>query len=88
MKILLEEGDAVTMLPTPKLMEVLKGRNFCTNDKIRQKVADEIGGKEGVVSNIELKYALDYFYFSPHSSASNQYSVPYEAVDFSIIKLT
>jgi len=81
MRTMLEQGDKVKILPTPQLMKVLQMRNFCTDDVTRQKVADEIGGKEGIVQSIEQKWAFDYFYFLPSGEERN-YSIPYQAVDF------
>jgi len=78
---MLERGDKVKMLPTPQLMKVLQIRNFCFDDEMREKVANEIGGKEGIVQSIEDKYAFDYFFFLPSGEERN-YSIPYHAVDF------
>lgn len=80
MKRKLKKGDLVKMLPAPELFKVLKDRNFCTNDATRKYVADTIGGKKGVVSCIEDRYAYDYFFFLP-SEDRDEYSVPYQAVD-------
>lgn len=76
----LQQGDNVKMLQTEDLMKVLQNRNFCTDDETRQKVADKIGGKEGVVKSIEDRYAFDYFYFLPNGS-ERAYSVPYQSID-------
>jgi hypothetical protein len=81
MKIMLEKGDRVKLLPTEQLMEVLQRKNFCFDDETRQRIANEIGGKEGVVSEIEEKYAFDYFYFTPDKSISIlSYSIPYQSI--------
>ncbi len=83
MKVRLEKNDRVKMLPAPELFDILKSRNFCYDDATRQKIADEIGGKNGVVQKIEDKYAFDYFYFLPDGNESHQnYSMPYESVKF------
>jgi hypothetical protein len=81
MRIMLEQGDKVKIIPTPQLMELLQKRNFCSDDETRKRVSDEIGGKEGIVKTIEQKWAFDYFYFLPNGS-DKHYSIPYESVDF------
>ena len=82
MRTMLEKGDRVKILPTPEVMKVLQMRNFCIDDVTRQKVADEIGGKEGIVQSIEQKWAFDFFYFLPDGEEKNNYSIPYQSVDF------
>ncbi len=81
MRAFLETGDKVKILPTSQLFDVLKMRDFCLDDETRHQVANEIGGKEGIVQSIEVKYAFDYFFFLPDGSKEN-YSIPYQAVDF------
>lgn len=79
MKIMLEKGDKVKLLPAEQLMEVFQKRNFFKNDETRQEFANKIGGKAGVVSDIEEKYAFDYFYFMPDGFLE-VYSIPYQSI--------
>jgi hypothetical protein len=79
MKIMLEKGDRVKLLPAEQLMEVFQRRNFFADNEIRQRFANQIGGKEGVVEIIEEKYAFDYFYFRPDDTMET-YSIPYQSI--------
>ena len=87
-KTRLEKGDKITIIPVEEFFKVLQMRNFCTNDETRRRVAEEIGGKEGIVESIEDKYAFDYFYFLPNAKEHYKlYSIPWESVDFEKLKL-
>lgn len=77
----LRQGEKIKLLPPDQLMKVLQNRNFCSNDETRQRVANSIGGKWGIVESIEDKYAFDYFFFLPIGEIIN-YSIPYGSVDF------
>lgn len=81
MRVALNKGDRVILLPTPKLFEVFKNRNFFLNDETRQEYANDLGSKEGNVDNIEQKYMFDYFFFKLKDE-DGSYSIPYESVDF------
>ena len=85
MKTMLEQGDKIKIIPTEQLFELLKIRNFCSDDETRKRVSDAIGGKEGIVKSIEQKWAFDYFYFLPNGE-DRSYSIPYQSVDFSVSK--
>ncbi len=78
----LYKGDKVTLLDSEALMKVLQKRKFSLNDSNRRRIADELGGREGFVDSIEEKYSHDYFFFRFEGGSYN-YSIPYEAVDFS-----
>ena len=80
MKIGLQQGDKVKLLPTPQLAELFERRRFFS-DLFRQEAAEKLGGKEGIVNSIEDKYAFDYFFFLPNGE-TNTWSIPYQAVDF------
>lgn len=83
MRIELEKGDKVIMLPTDQLLDLFRWRNFFLSDENRIKIAADLGGKTGIVTSIEEKYRSDYFYFLPDSNElHNTYCMPYESVDF------
>lgn len=81
MRVGLELHDQIQLLPVLQLYQLLKLRNFCSDDETRQRVADAIGSSRGTVDSIEDKYAFDYFYFKPEGKTET-YSIPYQAVDF------
>lgn len=84
MRIGLQKGDKVTLMPAAPLLRIFIGRNFFRSDDDRIKFAGDLGGKTGTVTSIEEKYAFDYFYFLPDGNEPHQtYSIPYESVDFS-----
>jgi hypothetical protein len=78
MKEMLEKGDRVKLLSTPQLKELFENRGFFSSD-FRQKAAETLGDKEGVVESIEEKYAFDYFFFLPDGQKQS-WSIPYQAV--------
>lgn len=78
MKILLEKGDKVTLLPTSELIKIFNQRNFFT-EKDRQEFAIILGGKCGTITSIEDKYSFDYFHFQPDGN-NNTWTVPRESV--------
>jgi hypothetical protein len=78
-KVILKKGDKVKLLPADQLLAVFRSRNFFTSDEARQRVAKEIGGREGEVDSIEIKYQFDYFFFK---AGQLNYSIPYESVKF------
>lgn len=81
MKLQLENGDKVKLLPQPQLLELFQRRNFFSQE-FRQEASEKLSEKEGVVDSIESKYAFDYFFFK-ENGCSNNWSIPYQAVDFS-----
>ena len=83
MRIKLKKGDKVSLLPTQQLFQLFEQRNFFSSD-FRQKAAEVLGKKDGVVSSIEDKYAFDYFLFLPNGETIS-WSVPYKAVNFNTI---
>lgn len=42
MKTMLEQGDKIKIIPTEQLFELLKIRNFCSDDETRKRVSDAI----------------------------------------------
>ena len=82
MKIRIETGDPITLLPTPQLLEVLIKRKFFSSDGHRREVADEFGGKTGFVKSVEEKYAFDYFTFLDGKRTNvSEPALPYEAIE-------
>jgi len=77
--MILNTGDKIELLPVEELFKVLQMRNFCFDDETRQKVADEIGGSQGIVQSIEQKYQFDYFFYLKDGDITN-YSIPYQVV--------
>lgn len=71
------------MLPEQDLFNVLCQRNFFTSDN-RPGLARQLGGKYGMVTNIEDKYAFDYFFFAADAAPDQTFTIPYEAVDFNV----
>lgn len=80
MKIALQPGDKIKLLPTPQLLELFEQRQFFSG-VFRQEAAEKLGGKEGIVTSIEEKYQFDYFGFSKFGETIT-WSIPYQAVDF------
>ncbi len=85
MRIKLDTGDKITLIPSDQLLKLFEQRNFFrTNIEHRKEVADKIGGQDGIVDHIETKYAFDYFFFKMDNERT--YSIPYESVDFDLMK--
>lgn len=78
MKQMLEKGDRVKLLPADQLKGLFDARGFFSID-FREKAAEFLGGKEGIVESIEQKYAFDYFFFLPDGEKQT-WSIPYQAV--------
>lgn len=81
----LVKGQKVQLKPVDELFEVFKRRGFFRNDELRKKFANEIGGRIGVVHNIEDKYAFDYFFFQLEETGDT-YSIPYQSVTSPLAK--
>lgn len=82
MRVALEQGDKIQLLPQNQLLEVFRRRNFFLNDETRIEFAEKLGGKRGTVMKIEDRYQFDYFYFKLDNSDDHSYSIPYGSVDF------
>ncbi len=84
MSRVLKTGDRVKLIPPPELLNLLKQRNFCGTDEIRDRISREIGGKKGFVYSIEAKWSDDYFCFAldpiQPGVIGHHYSIPVEAV--------